>query len=41
MKGRLTDNSHMRVYRSGLSAMERQQIEDGLRNREVKLVYST
>ncbi|MEZ6049183.1 MAG: DEAD/DEAH box helicase [Planctomycetaceae bacterium] len=40
-KGRLTDNSHMRVYRSGLSAMERQQIEDGLRNREVKLVYST
>lgn len=33
--------SHVRVYRSGLSAAEREEIEDGLRDRSVRLVFST
>ncbi len=33
--------SHVRVYRSGLSSSEREEIENGLRTKEVRLVFST
>ena len=32
---------HVRVYRSGLSSSEREEIENGLRSKEVRLVFST
>lgn len=32
---------HVRVYRSGLSAVERESIEDGLRDRSVRVVFTT
>lgn len=35
------EQSHTRVYRSGLSASQREEIEMGLRTRDIKLVYST
>lgn len=35
------ENSFVRVYRSGLSADEREEIECGLRDRSVRLVFST
>ncbi|MCA8988478.1 MAG: DEAD/DEAH box helicase [Planctomycetaceae bacterium] len=44
MLGRATkpeDQSHTRVYRSGLSTFQREEIETGLRTKDVKLVYST
>ncbi|MCA9039411.1 MAG: DEAD/DEAH box helicase [Planctomycetaceae bacterium] len=46
MLSRFTDtqsdeDAYVRVYRSGLSAEERQEIEDGLRNGKVRLVFST
>ncbi|MFN8707856.1 MAG: DEAD/DEAH box helicase, partial [Planctomyces sp.] len=33
--------SHVRVYRSGLSTAEREEIESGLRDRTVRVVFST
>ena len=33
--------SYVRVYRSGLSGPEREEIENGLRNKTVRLVFST
>jgi DEAD/DEAH box helicase domain-containing protein len=35
------DHSFVRVYRSGLSAEQREEIECGLRDRSVRLVFST
>lgn len=35
------DNGYVRVYRSGLSAEQREAIERGLRDRSVRLVFST
>lgn len=35
------DSSYVRVYRSGLSATQREEIERGLRSRSVRLVFST
>lgn len=32
---------HVKVYRAGLSASEREKIEDGLRDKSVRLVFST
>ncbi|GDX93686.1 DEAD/DEAH box helicase [Planctomycetia bacterium] len=32
---------HVRVYRSGLTATERESIEDGLRDRSVRVVFTT
>lgn len=34
-------NSYVRVYRSGLSAEQREEIEQGLRTKAVRLVFST
>ncbi|MCA8998953.1 MAG: DEAD/DEAH box helicase [Planctomycetaceae bacterium] len=35
------ENSYIRVYRSGLSAHQREEIEQGLRSKDVRLVFST
>ena len=35
------ESSYVRVYRSGLSPTQREEIEQGLRTRDVRLVFST
>jgi DEAD/DEAH box helicase domain-containing protein len=40
-KSELASDSSFRVYRSGLSAEEREEIEQGLRDRSVRVVFST